>query len=374
MNQNEGRAVKISGERELADLVAGAQGPLIVRGGGTRGIRTAGDPVDLSGLSGIVLHEPEALTLVARAGTPLAEVKALLAGAGQRLAFEPPDWRGLLGTIGAPTIGGVIAANLSGPRRVQAGAARDALLGVRFVDGTGAVIRNGGRVMKNVTGYDLVKLLAGSWGTLGILTEVALKVLPAPEAEATLILSALAPDRAVAAMAAALGSPWEVSGAARLTDGRVALRLEGFAHSVAYRAGRLANRLAGFGAAGQVAAADSAALWQGVRDVAAFHGQAGDVWRLSLVPSEAPAVMARLGGEVLMDWGGGLLWALLPEGTDARARAAPCRGHATLIRAAEQTRARLPRFEPEAPAIAALSRGLRARFDPRGILNPGLMG
>lgn len=374
MNHNEGGIVKVSGDEELADLVAGAPGPLIVCGGGTRGVQTAGDPVDLSGLSGIVLYEPEALTLVVRAGTRLAEVEALLAGAGQRLAFEPADWRGLLGTTGAPTIGGAIAANISGPRRVQAGAARDALLGVRFVDGTGAVIRNGGRVMKNVTGYDLVKLLAGSWGTLGILTEVALKVLPAPEAEATLVLPALSPDRAVAAMAAALGSPWEVSGAARLTDGRVALRLEGFAASVAYRAGRLADRLAGLGVANQMTGAGSAALWRDVRDVAAFHGRVGDVWRFSLVSSEAPAVMARLGGEGLMDWGGGLLWALLPPGTDARALAAPCRGHAMLIRAGAETRARLPRFEPEAPAVAALSRGLRARFDPRGILNPGLMG
>ncbi len=374
LNQSEGKAVKVTGEEELAELVAGASGPLCVRGGGTRGAALPGELVDLSGLSGVALHEPGALTLVVRAGTVVSEVEQVLADEGQRLAFEPADWRGLLGTEGAPTIGGVIAANISGPRRVQAGAARDALLGVRFVDGTGAVVRNGGRVMKNVTGYDLVKLMAGSWGTLGVLTEVALKVLPVPEAEATLILPGLAPDRAAAAMAAALGSPYEVSGAARLADGRVALRFEGFAGSVTYRAGRLSDLLRPFGATDLNEGAASAALWRAVRDVQSFHGRSGDVWRFATVPSDAPALAARLGGEVLMDWGGGLLWVLTPEGTDARALAAPCRGHATLIRAGADTRARLRRFEPEVPAVAALSAGLRARFDPRGILNPGLMG
>lgn len=374
LNQDESKSVRITGEEELAELVAGARGPLSVRGGETRGATVAGDVVDLKGLSGVALYEPGALTLVARAGTALSEVERVLAGEGQRLAFEPADWRGLLGTEGEPTIGGVIAANISGPRRVQAGAARDALLGVRFVDGTGAVIRNGGRVMKNVTGYDLVKLMAGSWGTLGILTEVALKVLPVPEAQATLVLPALSPERAVAAMAAALGSPFDVSGAARLTDGRVALRLEGFAGSVAYRAGRLSDLLRAFGAAELNEGGASAALWRAVGDVVAFQGKPGDVWRFSTVPSDAPALVGRIGGEVLMGWGGGLLWALLPEGTDARALAAPYRGHATLVRAGADTRARLPRFQPEAPALAALSAGLRARFDPRGILNPGLMG
>jgi len=366
--------VKITSEQELADLVAAARGPVAVQGGGTRGVGMTGQVADLSGLSGVTLYEPGALTLVVRAGTALAEVEALLAREGQRLAFEPADWRGLLGTGGEPTIGGVVAANIAGPRRVQAGAARDALLGVRFVDGTGAVIRNGGRVMKNVTGYDLVKLMAGSWGTLGILTEVALKVLPIPEAEATLTLAGLDRGRAVAAMAAALGSPFELSGAARLPSGAVVLRLEGFVGSVAYRCGRLTELLCPYGAAEVCEAAASAALWRDVRDVAPFHGQAGDVWRFSTVPSEAPELAVRLGGQVMMDWGGGLVWALLPEGTDARALAAPYRGHATLIRAGAESRARLPRFEPEPPALAALQASLRARFDPRHILNPGLMG
>ena len=185
--------MRVSSEEELAEAVRDAGGPLRIRGGGTRpvGRPVAGAALDVSGLCGIRLYEPGALTLVAAAGTPLAEIEAALAGEGQRLAFEPADWRGLLGTTGEPTLGGVIAANVSGPRRVQAGAARDALLGVRFVDGRGTVVKNGGRVMKNVTGYDLVKLMAGSWGTLGVLSEVSLKVLPAPEAAATLAITGL---------------------------------------------------------------------------------------------------------------------------------------------------------------------------------------
>jgi glycolate oxidase FAD binding subunit len=324
-------------------------------------------------LSGIRLYEPGALTLVAGAGTPLAEVEAALAAEGQRLPFEPMDHRGLMATRGEPTIGGVVGANASGPRRVQTGACRDSLIGVRLVDGTGQVIRNGGRVMKNVTGYDLVKLMAGSWGTLGVLSEVAFKVLPAPESAATLVLEGLAPEAAVAAMAAALGSPYEVNGAAHLPDGRTVLRIEGFAASVAYRAGALAGHLARFGAAGRVEGEESAALWREVRDVAAFHDAPGDVWRISTRPSDAPGLAARAGGEALFDWGGGLLWLLVPEGTDLRATLGAFAGHATLVRAAEETRARIPPFPPEPAPVAALTAGLRRRFDPRGILNPGLM-
>ena len=194
------------------------------------------------------------------------------------------------------------------PRRVvgvSAGAARDHLLGVRFVDGTGAVVKNGGRVMKNVTGYDLVKLMAGAHGTLGVLSEVSFKVLPVPQTEATLVLQS---DTPVAAMAEALGSPFEVSGAAS-TGGTVWLRLEGFAASVAYRIEQLRLRLRRFGAARVEAdAGASAALWRGIRDVAVFQGHAGDVWRLSVRPSDAPDLVARAGGEALLDWGGGLVW------------------------------------------------------------------
>ncbi len=359
--------MKIESEAHLAELLARRVEPVWLKGGGTRGAVGPGEVLDLSGLSGVSLYEPETLTLVAQAGTPLADLQKLLEAQGQHLPFEVPDWRGLLATSGEPTIGGAVAANLSGPRRVQVGAARDFCLGVRFVDGTGMCVKNGGRVMKNVTGYDLVKLMAGSWGRLGVLTEQALKVLPAPPAMATLTLAGLPVAEAVARMTMALGAPFDVSGAARLPDGRVLIRVEGFAQSVTYRAGRLADLLGAELWTG-------ANPWPGVRDVQPFHGRAGDVWRLSVTPSETPGIAARLGEDVLLDWAGGLIWALLPEGTDARALAAPYRGHALLVRASDATRARLSRFEPEAPGVAALTAGLRAKFDPKGILNPGLMG
>jgi glycolate oxidase FAD binding subunit len=328
----------------------------------------------VAGLRGVTLYEPGALTLVAAAGTPVAEIEALLAAEGQRLAFEPPDFRGVLGTGGEPTIGGVMAANASGPRRVQGGAARDYLLGVRFVDGLGTVIRNGGRVMKNVTGYDLVKLMAGARGTLGVLSEVALKVLPRPESAAVLALAAETPAAAVRLMSMALGSPYDVTGAAWSAPGGVLIRIEGFAASVAYRGERL-RALLGAGAGLVTEPAAVARLWQDIRDLAMFHGLGCDLWRLAVKPSDAPGLIGRAGAEtVLIDWGGGLIWLGLEEGSDLRARLGNFAGHAMLVRASAATRARIAGFHPEPPAVAALSRGLRARFDPRGILNPGLMG
>lgn len=364
-------------EDEVAGIVAGATGPLRIVGGGTRNVGrpVVGEVLDLSSLSGISLYEPEALTVVVRAGTRLADLEAALAKEGQRLAFEPADWRGLLGLDGHPTVGGMVAANVSGPRRVQAGACRDALLGVRFVDGTGAIVKNGGRVMKNVTGYDLVKLMAGSWGTLGVLTEVALKVLPVPAAAATLVVAAEGATAAVAAMSAALGSPHDVTGAAFLPGEGVLIRIEGFAASVEYRADKLEGLLVSHGPVRIETDPDRVAdLWQRVANVSLFAGKGGDVWRLSVRPSDAPALVAALACEYMLDWGGGLIWALLPEGEDARARLGSFKGHATLIRAAEDTRARIAPFHPEPPALAKISADLRARFDPKGILNSGLMG
>ncbi len=363
-------------EAELADAVRGTATALRITGGGTRpvGAKVDGRVLSTAGLTGITLYDPGALTLVVRAGTPLAEVQAALAGAGQRLPFEPVDHRVLLGTVGEPTIGGMVATNASGPARVQAGACRDALIGVRFVDGAGTVIANGGRVMKNVTGYDLVKLMAGSFGTLGVITEVAFKLLPEPAAAASLNLPGLPVARAVEAMAAAMGAPYGVTGAAYVA-GDTLLRVEGLAASVAYRAARLCDLLARFGAAEvQTDPVRVRELWAAVRDVAVFAGRAGDVWRVSVKPSDAPGVVARVPGEVALDWAGGLIWALVPPGTDLRAMLGAFAGHATLIRADAATRARLGVFHPEPAALAALSRGLRQKFDPRGILNPGLMG
>lgn len=369
--------MKPTSEAGLADMVAGADAPFWITGGGTRGVSGAGRVLSLAGLNGVELYEPGALTIVVKAGTPLAEVEAVLAAENQRLAFEPMDHRGLLGTDGEPTIGGVVAANASGPRRVQVGACRDFLLGVRFVDGMGRVIRNGGRVMKNVTGYDLVKLMAGSWGTLGVLSEVALKVLPRVEAQATLLVHATDAAGAVAAMSTALGSPFEVTGAAfdpgHAQGPLTMIRVEGFAESVRYRAGRLAELLGRFGEVSLIEADASAVLWLEVRDVAAFHAEAGDVWRLSVKPSEAPEIAARLNAEALLfDWGGGLIWVRVPAGTDLRTRAGDFRGHATLVRSDAATRARLGMFHPEPAPLAAISQRLRGRFDPRGLFNPGL--
>jgi glycolate oxidase FAD binding subunit len=360
-------------EVELAEMIAGAEGPLAICGGGTRGFDGAGDRLSTRSLTGVELYEPGALTMVARAGTPVAEIEALLAENGQRLAFEVMDHRGVLGSSGEPTIGGVFAANVSGPRRIQCGAARDFLLGVRFVDGTGQVVKNGGRVMKNVTGYDLVKLMAGAHGTLGVLSEVSFKVLPTPEAEATVHIGDVDLASAVQVMSAALGSPYDVTGAGYDPDTRSAyIRVEGFAGSVDYRAGRLNAELARFGEAQKVEA--SAELWCGIRDVNAFHGREGDVWRISVKPSDAEALAAQLQADALQfDWGGGLVWALVPEGSDLRARMS-LPGHATLVRGSAETRARLGQFQPQPAPLAAISKGLRAKFDPRGILNPGLMG
>ncbi|WP_043917300.1 FAD-binding protein [Jannaschia aquimarina] len=344
-------------EDELAEIVRGANGPLSIRGGATRHLPGDGEPLTTRGLTGITLYEPGALTLVARAGTPVAEVEAALAGEGQRLPFEPMDHRPLLGTDGEPTIGGAVAMNVSGPRRVQVGACRDALIGVRFVTGEGAVVKNGGRVMKNVTGYDLVKLQAGARGTLGILTEVAFKVLPAAQSQATLRLDGLDADAAMAAMAAALGSPFEVSGAA-WTEAGTFLRVEGLEGSVAYRTGKLLEVLAPWGLAETV---DDP--WADLRDARAVAGP-GDVWRVHCRPSQAPALIAAVGAEAAqMDWGGGLVWLRVAAGTDLRAALPAFDGHASRVTGAADT-------APQSGSVAALEAGIRARFDPRGLFSP----
>lgn len=353
-------------EAELAEIIRVAEGPLAVRGGGTRGVSAVGEALGTSGLSGITLYEPGAMTVVARAGTPVAEIEAALAAENQRLAFEPMDHRVLLGTVGEPTIGGVMAANISGPRRISVGAARDFLLGVRYVDGVGKIVKNGGRVMKNVTGYDLVKLMAGAHGTLGVLSEVSFKVLPRPETEATLVLDGLDDAAAVAALSKALGSPFEVSAAGHDPATRQTfLRVEGFAESVRYRIEALQKLLGGENAV----APDSAAHWRAWRDVAGFATPDESIWRVSCKPSDAPALAAKSGATaVRYDWAGGLIWLRAPAGHPLRSCLGRYDGHATLVRGSGQ-----PRFEPEAPGVARITAGLRKRFDPRGILNRGLM-
>ena len=306
----------------------------------------AGGVLETCGLSGVKLYEPAALTLIAGAGTPLDEVEDMLAGERQCLPFEPTDHRGLLQTDGVPTIGGVAAANVSGPRRVKVGACRDHMLGVRFVDGRGTVIKNGGRVMKNVTGYDLVKLLAGSCGTLGVITEIAFKVLPKPDFQGVLLIYGLSDAEAVRAMSVSLGTPFNITGAAhapRGLDGHPAtmIRLEGFEEIVRSSIRRLSEQLKEFGDINTEYDQDkTGAGWKWIRDVAKFHGLAGDVWRIAAKPSDGPLLADRIrrqcDPDVVYDWGGGLLWLLVPEGSDVRSWLGRYEGHATLVRAKQR--------------------------------------
>lgn len=373
-------------EREVAEAVAAAREPIAISGGGTRPVgnpATETVPLVTSALCGVKLYEPGALTLVASAGTPVSEIHDLLDSNGQQLAFEPIDHRGLLNTAGEPTIGGMAASNASGPRRIREGACRDYMIGVRFVNGEGAIVKSGGRVMKNVTGYDLVKLMAGSFGTLGILTEVAFKVLPAAETRAVLLIEGLSVEDAVSAMSSALCSPFDVTGAAHVPEGMdgdpvTMIRIEGFVESVRYRAGKLQELLRKFGEADvERDPSRTEAGWKWIRDVQKFHGRDGDVWRVSVKPTDSPRLARRIRDQqdasFVFDWGGGLVWILVTPGTDLRLHLSGIAGHATLIRASRETRLRLPVFQPQSAAIAKLSEGLRRKFDPRGILNPGLM-
>lgn len=365
-------------QEELAEAISAAKGPLRIVGGGTRsglGHPVAGDLLETGGLSGITLYEPGALTLVVQSGTPLTEVEAALDAEGQCLAFEPMDHRAIFETKGTPTIGAVAACNISGPRRIQAGACRDFMLGVGFVDGAGQIVKNGGRVMKNVTGYDLTKLLSGSYGTLGVLTEISFKVLPKPEISRTLMLRGLSDDVGCAALRAALGSPFDVTGAAHnpmAGDGPVTyIRIEGFEKSVTYRAEQLKTLLSDF--TDQIETSDDPDHWSALRDVSCLTGQ-GDIWRISVKPSDGPQVAQLLSPLAhFFDWGGGLVWALMAPGSDVRAKMRPIAGHATLVRGSDETKAQLGVFQDEGPAIRLLSQELRTRFDPRGILNAGIV-
>lgn len=341
-----------------------------------------------TGLSGITLYEPAELVIAARSGTPLHELVGVLAQRGQELPFEPMDYRPLLGTRAEPTVGAVAAMNISGPRRIMAGAARDSLIGVRAVNGRGEVVKSGGRVMKNVTGLDLVKLLAGSWGTLGFLTEVTFKVLPKTERMATLLWRGLDERRAIEALSSALGSPFDITGAAHLPgrDGqnsRTLVRIEGFSVSVDYRLGEVRRLLRSAGAPDILEGRGAELLWQSVRDASVLTDDASRaVWRISTAPSKAPGLVATvarsLDAQWFYDWGGGLVWmAAKPEGDAGaaviRAATQTFGGHATLVRAPEHLRDAVDPFEPQNDTVMALTRGIKMSFDPARILNPGRM-
>jgi glycolate oxidase FAD binding subunit len=353
--------------------------------------------LDLSGLSGVTLYEPEELVLSARAGTPIAEIEALVESKGQMLAFEPMDFGPVFGaTVGQGTIGGILATNASGPRRIKAGAARDHFLGFSAVTGRGETLKSGGRVVKNVTGYDLCKLMAGSWGTLAALTDVTIKTLPKAETEETLLVLGLSDPDAVAAMSAAMGSSCDVSGAAHLPatvalrapahnhhTALTAFRLEGFAPSVAHRKIELEQRLRRFGTLELLGEAESRAFWRCLRDVGPFAATGAaerPLWRISTAPgkgAEIAAVIRRqAGAQVFYDWAGGLIWVETLPSTDAGAAmvsraVAAAGGHATLIRAPAATRAAVDVFTPQDGGLAALTKRVKESFDPTGMLNPG---
>ncbi|MEJ2374036.1 MAG: glycolate oxidase subunit GlcE [Pseudolabrys sp.] len=384
---------------EAVRWALGEEKPLEVLGQGSK--RPLGRPsqtdltLDLTGLTGVTLYEPAELVLSARAGTPLAEIEKLLDDNNQQLDFEPMDYGPLLGQpAGQGTLGGVIAANLSGPRRVKAGAARDHFLGVTAVTGRGDTIKSGGRVVKNVTGYDLCKLFAGSWGTLAAMTDITVKVLPKPETEASVIVAGLDDAGACQAMSVAMGSPYDVSAAAYLPDhvaswfdglpkaqATTALRLEGHAPSVAHRKETLAALMAPFGPVEIFGEADSRVLWQSVRTVKPFAtGTARPLWRISVPPARGHELSEQItpAAQMFYDWAGGLVWVAMPYAQEPHADAvrgavAEIGGHATLVRAPAALRAAVDVFQPEQAALAAVSKRVKESFDPKGVLNPGRM-
>jgi glycolate oxidase FAD binding subunit len=361
---------------DVAAIVASHPRALEPLGGGSKraiGHAIDADILDLNALDGIVAYEPAELVLTAKAATPLAAIEQALAQQAQRLAFEPPDFGSLLGSAGAQTLGGVLAANLAGSRRVSAGAARDHFLGFSAVSGRGECFKAGGKVVKNVTGYDLPKLLAGSWGTLAVLTEVTIRVAPQPEVERTLVVPGGTAQEGIAHLTAALGSAHDVSAAAFDPQHGSLLRLEGFAASVDARVAALRAQLR-CADASTVDAVESQRVWREIGNATALAAWPV-VWRISVAPSEAPSVLAALRAEeYLLDWGGGLIWAAYSSVDAAHVRGALREGHATLLKAPPVERAMTAVFQPQPPVLAAAAARLKHAFDPGHKLNPGRMG
>lgn len=393
---------------EAVKWAAAEETPLEVSGRGSkRDFGRAGRPghlLDLTGLSGIGRYEPSELFMTVGAATPVAEIEAALRQNNQQMAFEPADLGPLLGgDEERGTIGGAVACNLAGPRRIKVGAARDHFLGFNAVSGRGEVFKSGGTVVKNVTGFDLSKLLAGSFGTLAVMTDITFKVLPAPEKTRTVLVLGLDDGGAAMAMAKALGSAHEVSSAAHLpaaAAGRsqvsyvsgaggavTAVRIEGPGPSVEHRCKALKELLKCKGEVEELHSENSATLWREIRDAVLLGPVKGgadgrQVWRLSVPPMAGAATAGRLvqelAGEAFYDWGGGLAWLAIAEQPDAghkavRAAVAAAGGHATLVRAADDVRARVPVFEPQPPRLGQLTARIKEAFDPKGVLNPGRM-
>ncbi len=394
--------------RDTCEIIADAitsEKTLEIMGAGSR--RSIGRPMETdhilstSALNGVSLYEPDELVLRAGPGTTMTHLQSELAQNGQMLAFEPPDYGPLLGVpLNLGTLGGMVAGNLAGPRRIKVGAARDHFLGVEAVSGRGEIFRSGGRVVKNVTGYDLCKLMAGSWGTLGVMTDITVKVMPAPEKTRTLLVNCPNLSVALSVMTAALSSPHDVSAAAWLPQSIVsksavsyvassgaalaALRLEGISRSVEERCRSLREDLASFGDLEELHSHNSLNFWREVRDVRAFidFGDRDALWKISVAPAEAQALLNKLHAvadmDAFLDWGGGLIWAQVSGMDDGgssiiRRTMGAKGGHATLIRGSIKQRALEPVFHPELPAVARLTERIKDAFDPKRILNPGRM-
>lgn len=404
------QTVRPRDENELSQVVralADAKMPAEIKGAGSK--RAAGRPlncqaiVETIGLTGLTLYEPTELVMSARAGTPLREIEAMLSSRNQMLPFEPIDLGPVTGTVaGAQTVGGVFATNASGPRRIASGGSRDHVLGMRAVNGRGEVFKSGGRVLKNVTGYDVARMLNGSWGTLAVMTEITFKVMPRPQETETLVWPGLTEEIAIEAMCAALATPYEVSGTihvgaaltprlelvglAREAVPLTAMRIENFSTSVAYRSGRLAEALKIYGAPFRLGHAASLQFWAEVGRLSVFCRRPGEearqLWRISTAPRQAAKVLSAIrrntAAEVMLDASGGIIWLEVPAsadagGADIRRILASFGGHATLVAADRDVRETVEVFQPMTPVVAQLSVGLKDAFDPVRILNPGRM-
>jgi glycolate oxidase FAD binding subunit len=337
--------------QERVRAAAASKTALVVVGGGTKafyGNAPRGEAFDVRAVSGVVDYEPTELVVTARGGTPLAELEQVLAGKNQMLPFEPPQFGP------AATVGGAIAAGLAGPRRAAAGAVRDFVLGARLLDGRGQVLSFGGRVMKNVAGYDVARALAGSLGTLGVIVEVSLKVLPRPVAEQTLLFE-MNEAESIRRVNEWGGQPLPVSATA-WGAGQLYVRLSGAAAGVRAAHAKM----------GGTPVPEDALLWAELREQSHdfFQPGRGTLWRLAVPPTTGPLDL----GATLIEWNGGQRWVWSEAPADkVRARVEAAGGHATQFRGGD----RRATFHPLPPALAAIHRRLKAEFDPAGIFNPG---
>ena len=351
-------------ESDVREVLLSETEPLHIAGGQSRLIATEKKNISTSQLNGIVDYEPGALTMVAKAGTPLSVIKDTLQKENQQLAFEPPEMKHILRLPGNSTIGGVFATNASGSRRIQVGAARDHLLGVRFVDGLGRILKNGGRVMKNVTGYDLVKLMAGSWGTLGVITEVSFKVLPIAETQSTLKINSCK----ASILTEAINTPYDISGTFYDVEAELAyIRIEGFDKSVKYRVEQLLREFSDF-EVDILEMEESKKFWQNVNELDFLKEIKGDLWRVSVRPTDGSKIVEMLDPKIgFLDWCGGLVWLRVDRGFDVRQKMQEVAGHAMcLLGDFEQ-------FHPTSTLEKSISNSIRNKFDPKMLFNQEIL-